>query len=138
MPDIAALRKRAQNAIDQRRDALFELSRAIHANPETAYEERQASTRLADFLDKNGFKVTRGYCGIETSYRGDASGKTGGPRVAILAEYDALADLGHGCGHNLIAMIGSAAAIGVRDVIGGLDRSGGAVGGPAQAGGGGR
>ena len=68
MPDIAALRKRAQNAIDQRRDALFDLSRAIHANPETAYEERQASTRLADFLDKNGFKVTRGYRGIETSY----------------------------------------------------------------------
>ena len=138
MPDIAALRKRAQNAIDQRRDALFELSRAIHANPETAYEERQASTRLADFLDKSGFRVTRGYRGIETSYRGDASGRNGGPRVAILAEYDALADLGHGCGHNLIAMIGTAAAVGVREVIGDLEGSLAAIGAPAEEGGGGK
>ncbi|HEY9326376.1 MAG TPA: M20 family peptidase, partial [Candidatus Limnocylindria bacterium] len=87
MPDIAALRKRAQNAIDQRRDALFELSRAIHANPETAYEERKAVARLSEFLEKSGFKVERGYRGVETSYRGDAPGKNGGPRVAILAEY---------------------------------------------------
>ena len=117
MPDIAALRKRALHAIDQRRDALFELSRAIHSNPEIAYEERQAAARLAEFLEKNGFKVQRGYRGVETAYRGDASGKSGGPRVAILAEYDALAELGHGCGHNLIAMIGTAAAVGVREVI---------------------
>jgi len=140
MPDIAALRKRALHAIDQRRDALFDLSRAIHSNPETAYEERQAAGRLADFLERNGFVVERGYRGIETSYRGDASGakKNGGPRVAILAEYDALAELGHGCGHNLIAMIGTAAAIGVREVIGELDGSLAAIGAPAEEGGGGK
>src|SRR2546428_3755981 len=138
MPDIAALRKRALHAIDERRDSLFELSRAIHANPETAYEERQASTRLADFLEKNGFKVQRGYRGVEPSYRGDASGKNGGPRVAILAEYDALAELGHGCGHNLIAMIGTAAAIGVREVVGDLAGSVAAIGTPAEEGGGGK
>ena len=54
MPEIAALRKRALHAIDQRREALFELSRAIHANPETAYEERQASARIAEFLGSLG------------------------------------------------------------------------------------
>ncbi len=138
MPDIAALRKHALHAIDERRDSLFELSRAIHANPETAYEERQAATRLADFLEKNGFKVQRGYRGIETSYRGDASGKSGGPRVAILAEYDALADLGHGCGHNLIAMIGTAAAVAVRQVIADVEGSIAAIGTPAEEGGGGK
>src|SRR5437879_5502115 len=138
MPDIAALRKRALHAIDERRDALFELSRAIHANPETAYEERQASTRLADFLEKDGFKVQRGYRGIETSYRGDASGRSGGPRVAILAEYDALAELGHGCGHNLIAMIGTAAAVAVRQVIADVEGSVAAIGTPAEEGGGGK
>jgi amidohydrolase len=138
MPDIAALRKRALHAIDQRRDALFELSRAIHANPETAYEERQAAARIAELLEKNGFKVVRGYLGVETAYRGDAAGKNGGPRVAILAEYDALAELGHGCGHNLIAMIGTAAAIGVREVIGDLDGSLAAIGTPAEEGGGGK
>ena len=138
MPEIAALRKRALNAIDQRREALFELSRAIHAKPETAYEEREASARIAEFLEKAGFKVERGYKGIETSYRGDAAGKNGGPRVAILAEYDALAELGHGCGHNLIAMIGTGAAVAVREVIGDVEGSLAAIGTPAEEGGGGK
>src|SRR2546428_5533868 len=138
MPDIAALRKRALNAIDGRHDSFCELSRGIHANPESAYEERQAATRLADFLEKNGFKVQRGYRGIETSYRGDASGKSGGPRVAILAEYDALAELGHGCGHNLIAMIGTAAAVAVRQVIADVEGAVAAIGTPAEGGGGGK
>src|SRR6266508_5719083 len=138
MPDIAALRKRALHAIDQRRDALFELSRAIHANPEIAYEERQAVMRITDFLEGAGFRMQHGYKDIETSYRGDVSGKPGGPRVAILAEYDALAELGHGCGHNLIAMIGTAAAVATRSVI---DETGGsvaAIGTPAEEGGGGK
>jgi amidohydrolase len=138
VPDVAALRKRALNAIDQRRDALFELSRAIHADPETAYEERHASRRLSELLERSGFAVERAYRGIETAYRGDAAGKDGGPRVAILAEYDALAELGHGCGHNLIAMIGTAAAIAVREVIGELGGSVAAIGTPAEEGGGGK
>ena len=135
MPDINALRKRALHAIDQRRDALFDLSRAIHANPETAYEEREAAARLAELLEKNGFKVQRAYRGVETAYRGDASGKNGGPRVAILAEYDALAELGHGCGHNLIAMI-DGRRVGVRGSshLGSLA----AIGTPAEEGGGGK
>ena len=138
MPDVAALRKRALSAIDAQRETLFDISRAIHANPETAYEERAAAGRLSDFLERSGFRVERGYRGLETSYRGDASGKSGSPRVAILAEYDALADLGHGCGHNLIAMIGTAAAVAVREVIGDLEGSVAAIGTPAEEGGGGK
>src|SRR5881397_2045520 len=138
MPDIAALRKRALHAIDQRRDALVALSLAIHKKPELGYQEREASLRLTEFLEGDGFKVTRAYRGIETSYRGDASGKSGGPRVAILAEYDALADLGHGCGHNLIAMIGTAAAVGVRAVIAEVEGAVAAIGTPAEEGGGGK
>ena len=80
-----------------------------------ACPSEKASARIAEFLEKAGFKVERGYRGVETSYRGDAAGKNGGPRVAILAEYDALAELGHGCGHNLIAMIGTGAAVAVRE-----------------------
>jgi amidohydrolase len=136
--DLTKTRKRALEAIDRRRDALIALSLAIHAKPETAYQEREASLRLTEFLEGDGFRVTRGYCGIETAYRGDANGKTDGPRVAILAEYDALADLGHGCGHNLIAMIGTAAAVGVREVIEELPGSVAAIGTPAEEGGGGK
>jgi amidohydrolase len=138
MPDVKALRKRALDAIDSRREALFELSLAIHANPELGYQERDAALRLTQFLEGDGFHVTHRYKGIETAYRAEAKGKGGGPRVAILAEYDALADLGHGCGHNLIAMIGTAAAIAVREVIAELRGSIAAIGTPAEEGGGGK
>ena len=138
MPDLASVRRRALAAIDQRRDALVALSLAIHAKPELGYQEQEASLRLSEFLEGDGFKVTRAYRGIETAYRGDAMGNGDGPRVAILAEYDALADLGHGCGHNLIAMIGTAAAVAVREVIAELPGSVVAIGTPAEEGGGGK
>ncbi len=138
MTDPKALRRRALDAIDERRDALVELSLAIHANPELAYQEREAALRLTRFLEGDGFQVTHRYKGIETAYRADAKGRGDGPRVAILAEYDALADLGHGCGHNLIAMIGTAAAVALREVIEELPGSVAAIGTPAEEGGGGK
>ena len=136
--DLPKTRKRALDAIDRRRDALIELSLAIHSDPEIAYQERHAALRLTEFLEGDGFKVTPKYRGVETAYRADATGKRETPRVAILAEYDALADLGHGCGHNLIAMIGTAAAVGVREVIDELPGSVAAIGTPAEEGGGGK
>src|SRR6185437_8091148 len=111
MSDPKALAQRAIKAIDERRDALFALSRAIHAKPELAYEEREAALRITEFLEGAGFAVERGYKDIETSYRGNAKGRGPGPTVAILQEYDALAEIGHACGHNLIAMIGVAAGM---------------------------
>ena len=138
MSDLARLRGRALGAIDERRDALIELSLAIHDTPELAFQERQAAARLTQFLEGAGFQVTHGYCGLETAYRADAKGRSRGPRVAILAEYDALADLGHGCGHNLLAMIGTAAAVAVREVIAELPGQIAAIGTPAEEGGGGK
>ena len=138
MSDLKVIRKRALEAIDRRRASLIELSLAIHSNPELAYQEREASSRIAQFLVGEGFKVSTKYRGIDTAYRADAEGAGDGPRVAILAEYDALADLGHGCGHNLIAMIGTAAAIAVRDAIETLPGSVAAIGTPAEEGGGGK
>jgi amidohydrolase len=136
--DAKALQQRALKAIDERRDALYALSRAIHAKPETAYQEHEASARLADFLERAGFAVERAYKGVETAYRADAAGRGPGPTVAILEEYDALADIGHACGHNLIAMMGIAAAIGVRAVIEQLPGRVTAIGTPAEEGGGGK
>lgn len=138
MTEPGRLHARALGAIDERRDALIELSLAIHDTPELGFQERQAAARLTRFVEDQGFHVTRGYCGLETAYRADAKGRAPGPRIAILAEYDALADLGHGCGHNLIAMIGTAAAVGVREVIADLPGSVVAIGTPAEEGGGGK
>jgi amidohydrolase len=138
VPARSAAHSRALAAIDQHRDGLVELSLRIHKNPELGYQERQASTWLATFLEGAGFQVERGYRGVETAFRADASGKAGGATVAILSEYDALPDIGHACGHNLIAMMGVAAAIGVRAALDGLPGRLAAIGTPAEEGGGGK
>jgi len=131
------LRQRVLARIDAERTALIELSLALHRDPETAYQEHRASERVASFLDERGFAVTRPYGGLDTAFRAEAAGRNG-PTIAILAEYDALPDIGHGCGHNLIAMIGTAAAVGVSEVIRDLDGRVAAIGTPAEEGGGGK
>jgi len=83
-------------------DELVALSREIHADPELAYQERRAAARIAALLERHGHAVQMGIGGLETAFRARV-GPTG-PSVALLAEYDALAGVGHGCGHNLIAM----------------------------------
>lgn len=131
------LRQRVIARIESEREALVALSLAVHHDPETAYEEHRASERIASFLGERGFDVTRPYGGLDTAFRAEAAGRDG-PTIAILAEYDALPDIGHGCGHNLIAMIGTAAAVGVSEVIRDLDGRVAAIGTPAEEGGGGK
>ncbi|MGH2499714.1 MAG: amidohydrolase [Candidatus Limnocylindria bacterium] len=84
------------------RDDLIVLSRAINADPELAYEERRAVQRIEALLGKYGHAMERGLGGLETAFRARVGPP--GRAVALLAEYDALPDVGHGCGHNLIAM----------------------------------
>lgn len=132
------LRSRVIARIDKERESLIEISLALHADPEIAYQEHRASARLASYLEARGFEVERPYQGLATSYRGNASGRSAGPTVAILAEYDALPDIGHACGHNLIAMMGTAAALGASEVLGELGGSIAAIGTPAEEGGGGK
>lgn len=81
---------------------LVTLSREIHADPELAYEERRAVERIAALLERRGHAVERRLGGLETAFRARIG--PAGPSVALLAEYDALPEIGHACGHNLIAI----------------------------------
>ena len=84
-----------------RRD-LLALSSEIHADPELAYHEERAAARIGRLLSKHGHRVEMGVGGLATAFRARVGPP--GPSVALLAEYDALKGVGHGCGHNLIAM----------------------------------
>jgi amidohydrolase len=113
------------------------LSRDIHRHPELAYQERHALGAIATFLERYGHQVERGIGGLETAFRARV-GPKGGPAIALLAEYDALPDVGHGCGHNLIAIsnVGAyivAAASAVR-----LEMAVELIGTPAEENGGGK
>ena len=114
MPDLRSLRPRVEQAVRRIWPALAGLSREMHARPELSEEEMRASGRLARFLEGEGFRVRRGIAGLPTAFQARKRLGPGGPRVAFLAEYDALPGIGHGCGHNLIgaAAVGAGAALG--------------------------
>ncbi len=114
---VDQLRAQVIEAIDRASGDLVTLSKFIHANPEPALEEVKASAACSDFLQHRGFSVERGLAGLPTSFRADA-GSNPGPTIAYLSEYDSLPGIGHGCGHNLIAIAGVGAGIGLRAALG--------------------
>lgn len=107
--------------VDQEKETLIALARAIHQNPEPGDREFFASRTLCDYLSAKGFAVNRAAAGLETAFSASFSRGEGGPHFAFCAEYDALPEIGHGCGHNLIgvASITAAAALAAAaDLIG--------------------
>ena len=117
-------------------DDLVALSRDIHGHPELAYQERHAVAALAAFLERLGHPVELGIGGLETAFRVRVGPKEG-PAIALLAEYDALPDVGHGCGHNLIA-ISNVGAYLVAAASAPLDVAIELIGTPAEENGGGK
>ncbi len=120
--DIEKLKASAIGEIDARRHQLSELSLKIHSNPELGFQEVKAAAWLTRYLEENGFSTQQGICELPTAFRGSYG--QGKPAIAILAEYDALPNLGHACGHNLIAA--SAVGAGVASKLA-IDQLGGTI-----------
>ena len=110
---FAGVKARAAAAVEAARGEILDLSHRIHANPEPAFEERQAASWVAEAVARHGYAVEHPAGSLETAVRGRITGGLGadGPRIGVLAEYDALPGLGHGCGHNTMASSGVGAAI---------------------------
>ncbi|HUF54745.1 MAG TPA: M20 family metallopeptidase [Dehalococcoidia bacterium] len=115
MTEANGIKSRAVAEIDARRDALIDLSLRIHGTPEIAFQEHASSAMLADFLEAEGFGVERGICELPTAFR--ATFGSGEPRIAFVAEYDALPGIGHGCGHNIIGTAAAAAGIALKGLL---------------------
>jgi amidohydrolase len=105
------------DTIDEEKERLFEISRFLYEHPETGYKEFKAAEILSSELEKHGFKVTRNIAGMETAFVATLEGQPHGPTIAVLAEYDALAGIGHGCGHNIIGTSAIGAGIGLSKVM---------------------
>lgn len=99
--------------VEEMKYRLLELSHAIHDQPELAFEEVKAAEVMIAFLEEEGFQVNRGVGGLATAVKGVYESGKAGPVIAYLAEYDALPEIGHACGHNVIAAtsLGAAAAL---------------------------
>lgn len=105
--NYAEAQQRVKEAMADMGDALRKVSLDIHSHPETSLAEFYAADRLSGFLADRGFDVRRGIAGMPTAFEGRCG--EGRPVIAYLLEYDALPDIGHACGHNLIAAGGLAA-----------------------------
>jgi amidohydrolase len=133
--EVEELKTRACNLIDSNADELVRVSHEIHDHPEQKYEEVFASELLTRSANGLGVPVELGAFDCPTGFSGDVGT---GPTVCIMSEYDALPEIGHGCGHNIIAAAGLGAALALASIA---KDSGGRVrymGTPAEEGGGGK
>ena len=119
MADV--LKKLSSSVIDENAEELRKIGEEIWSCPELNYEEYKAHELLTNFLEKKGFSVERSYAGIETAFRAslpespeNRPTSTREPNVCVICEYDALPEIGHACGHNLIAEAGLAAGLGLK------------------------
>ena len=119
------------NKIEANIDGYMELVQIMYDNPEIGNEEFETMALLVNYLEKVGFKTTSGYV-VPTGFLGEYDTGKKGPTIAVMCEYDALPEVGHGCGHNLIAGIGVATGEAVKEI---MDEFGGkllVVGTPAE------
>ena len=134
--DLESVKQRLCEEVDKRADLLIDASHEIHAHPELNFEEQFAHDLLTDILDAEGLAPDRGARGIETAFEARAGRE--GPCIAVLCEYDALPEIGHACGHNIIGTAGLGAGLAAAALA---EEVGGRVvilGTPAEEGGGGK
>ncbi|TFE27222.1 M20 family peptidase [Cohnella luojiensis] len=118
------LKNNIKTTIKEYSAKLREIAAFIGSHPELGHEEVQASSLLAGELEKLGFSVDRGTLSLPTAFIAEYRSGTPGPTVALLAEYDALPELGHACGHHLICTMALGAAAGLRSIA---DTTGGTI-----------
>ena len=116
------LKEKLRAELEIRRSELVRLSLDIHDNPELGFQEVKAASWLSDYLKSNGFSVERNIAGLSTAFR--AVYGEGKPKIVVLAEYDALPGIGHGCGHNIIAASAVGAGVASKIVV---DNLGGSI-----------
>lgn len=136
--EIGQEKKTLLDAVDAMDAELRDLALKIHRNPEVSFQEHHAMKWLTEPLEKAGFTIEKGIANLETSFRATWEGVPGGPTIALLAEYDALAGLGHGCGHNIIGTSAVGAALALKKATPNLKGKIVVLGTPAEELGGGK
>ncbi|MHB1986809.1 MAG: M20 family metallopeptidase [Acidimicrobiales bacterium] len=130
------LKNKTAAAVAADEAALTSLSHRIHGHPELGFEEERSSAWCAEMLAEAGMAVEMGICGLPTAFSAVAG--SGPLTIAICAEYDALPEIGHACGHNVIAAAAIGAGRALAAVADDLGITVRVLGTPAEEGGGGK
>lgn len=133
---VQQLKDTARKVVEDATDELVSLSHAIHQDPELSFDEHRSAAHVARALEARGFAVETGVADLPTALR--ASSGSGPLRIAVCAEYDALPEIGHACGHNVIAAAAVGAALSIASVADQIGVTVELLGTPAEEGGGGK
>jgi amidohydrolase len=136
--DKQQLKQAIRDRINALEPMLWDVVMTLYNNPETAFKEYESSALLVGKLREHQFEVVPGVGGLDTAFCATQVGREAGSTVAIVAEYDALPELGHACGHNLIAAAALGAGLAVGEVMDHLPGRIQVIGTPAEEGGGGK
>jgi amidohydrolase len=126
----------ARATVESTSQTLIGLSHRVHAHPELKFEETRSSQWTAGVLADAGLTVNAGICELPTAFSCDIG--QGSLHLAICAEYDALPQIGHACGHNIIAATAVGAGLALAPLVDELDLRVSIIGTPAEEGGGGK
>lgn len=99
------------------KEELCNLSDYIYEHPELGNEEYEAVRVITEFLSKNGFIIEQPYCGLKTAFKASFDSGKPGLIVGYLCEYDALPEIGHGCGHNMIGVMSAGAGVALSRIL---------------------
>lgn len=124
--------------VDQLSPELRSLGAYLYENPELAFNEYKAVERISCILSKHGFSIEKGVGNLKTSFKAKYGADKAKIKIAYLAEYDALPEIGHGCGHNLIATMAVGSAIALKEFMEEFDAQVLVIGTPAEENGGGK
>jgi amidohydrolase len=133
---IAEAKDAAAAVVDSRLDELVALSHFVHEHPELCYGETTSAHAVAEAIQAGGMDVTEGVYELDTAF--ESRSGSGDLVVAVCAEYDALPEIGHACGHNIIAATAVGAGLALAAVADDVGLSVRVLGTPAEEGGGGK
>jgi len=126
----ATASERVEDVVRRRGGDLVELSHAIHAEPELAFNEHRSCAKAQELVAERGFQITPRAAGLDTAFRADFG--SGPLVVGVCAEYDALPEIGHACGHNIIAASAVGAALAAAKVADEVGLTISVIGTPAE------
>lgn len=114
---MSDVKEKLSQLFENYKNEFVELNEYLYNNPELGLQEFKACAAHAAILEKYGFNVTKNFAGLETAFQASFKNSSEGPRIAILAEYDALPGIGHGCGHNIFGVTSIATGILIKELM---------------------
>ena len=129
-------KEKIKASLDKLIPSLEEVNDWMYENPELGFEEYKTSEHLINYIKSKGLEVKNPIGGLDTAF--SSSIGTSGPLVVLCVEYDALPEIGHACGHNIIATASIGAGIALKEVVEDLNIRVKILGTPAEEGGGGK